>query len=206
MSTNKDRSNINDLQNSDLEDYDLKSRLDKERPSLGGRGTSRAGGGGGLLSMLPPPKNASTFGPSIKLDKLLKFNHQATTTTTDSNEDSSSAPLSSRPKDPITLLGHRVEDNESSAIRMGLDGILEVDLSKDVGEARPSSLKELTIERAWPGTTAAATIVSAKGSKEKQKNQIGYLAQLSKATELEQKERAAQSRANKAAARSKYGW
>jgi len=42
--------------------------------------------------------------------------------------------------------------------------------------------------------------------KEKQKNQITYLAELGKATELERKEQAAQGRLNKAAARSKYGW
>jgi hypothetical protein len=43
-------------------------------------------------------------------------------------------------------------------------------------------------------------------SKEKEKNQITHLAKLAKAAEFVIQERASQGRANKAAARSKYGW
>lgn len=42
--------------------------------------------------------------------------------------------------------------------------------------------------------------------KEKSKNQITYIAALGKASELERKEKDAQSKFNKAAARAKYGW
>lgn len=79
--------------------------------------------------------------------------------------------------------------------RLTDDGMIEVDVGKVVDG---TFVKDLTVEKSKPVTLP-------KG-KEKQKNQITYLAQLSKATELERKEQAAQSRVNKAAARSKYGW
>lgn len=123
-----------------------------------------------LLSILPAPKNASPFGPTVKLDKLLKLPER----------------VECRPENPTEIL------NE--------DGIIEVDVNKVVGDVTPSLVKELTIEKA----THSVGVIP-KG-REKQKNQITYLAQLGKATELERKEQAAQSRINKAAARSKYGW
>lgn len=63
-------------------------------------------------------------------------------------------------------------------------------------------VKNLTLETSG---SRANNVVVPKGMA-KQKNQITYLAQLSKATELEQKEKASLSRINKSAARAKYGW
>lgn len=92
------------------------------------------------------------------------------------------------------------ETEETDARTVAEDGMVEVDIAKVVAESQPSTLKDLTIEKEKP-----SSVILPKG-KEKQKNQITYLAQLSKATEIERKEQAAQGRANKAAARSKYGW
>lgn len=128
----------------------------------------------GLLSILPEPKNSSAFGPTIRLDKLLKMPDRAQQVMTDKSED---AP-------------EKITD----------DGMVEVDIGKVIGDVTPNLIKDITIERAKPGA-----VVVPKG-REKQKNQITYLAQLGKANELERKEQAAQARMNKAAARSKYGW
>lgn len=92
------------------------------------------------------------------------------------------------------------KSEESDVRRISEDGMVEVDIAKVVAESQPSTLKDLTIER-----ETSSSVILPKG-KEKQKNQITYLAKLSKATEIERKEQAAQGRANKAAARSKYGW
>lgn len=90
--------------------------------------------------------------------------------------------------------------DEPFASDVNEDGMLEVDVNKYLTDPTPSAIKDLTVEKVKPGS-----LVLPKG-KEKQKNQITYLAQLSKATELERKEQAAQGRANRSAARSKYGW
>lgn len=129
-----------------------------------------------LLSILPKPKNSSAFGPTVKLDELLKLPERA-------NE---------------TSLANEVVEN--SAQRLAEDGMIEVDVSRVVSDVSTSLVKDLTVEKSKPNA-----VIVPKG-KEKQKNQITYLAQLSKATELEHKEQVSQSRVNKAAARSKYGW
>lgn len=92
------------------------------------------------------------------------------------------------------------EPEENKAQTFNEDGMLEVDVGKVVAESNALTIKDLTVEKERP-----SSVILPKG-KEKQKNQITYLAQLSKATEIERKEQAAQSRINKAAARSKYGW
>lgn len=116
-----------------------------------------------LLSILPKPQH-STFGPTIKLDKILKM-----------------------PEILPTTKSERISDTSE---------VLEVDVSKLVSEDR---LIEKTVVEKPTGKISVAP-------KEKQKNQITYLAQLGKATELERKDQAAQSRFNKSAARAKYGW
>lgn len=76
------------------------------------------------------------------------------------------------------------------------DGVVEFDVSRIMTD--PVIKPNLAVEQ-------QSKVVVPKG-KEKQKNQITYLAQLSKATELERKEQAALGRFNKRAARAKYGW
>lgn len=76
------------------------------------------------------------------------------------------------------------------------DGVVEFDVSKIMTD--PVIKPNLAVEQ-------QSKVIVPKG-KEKQKNQITYLAQLSKATELERKEQAALGRFNKRAARAKYGW
>lgn len=147
------------------------ARLNEERM------LSRASGiGQSLLSVLPKPKNASAFGSTIKLEKLLRMPEKAETADTIAQP----------------------EDN--SAERLTEDGMVEVDVRKVVDDVHQNYVKELTIEKVKQNP-----VIIPRG-KEKQKNQITYLAQLGKATELERKEQAAQGRINKAAARSKYGW
>lgn len=133
-----------------------------------------------LPSILPRPKNSNAFGPTVKLDKLLKMPVRA--------DEVSSSNNTQRP------------DDEDPAQRLNEDGMVEVDVSKVVGDVSQTLIKELTVERTKPDA-----VIVPKG-KEKQKNQITYLAKLGKANELERKEQAAQGRLNKAAARSKYGW
>jgi len=147
------------------------TRLDIDRKIEESRDSRRTNS---LLSLLPKPKNSSSFGPTVRLEKLLA----------ESNHIEDDQPTIDR--EPIA--------------RPGPDGMIEVDVSKEVCDTVPDVVKDLTVERPKPGA-----IVLPKG-KERQKNQITYLAQLGKATELEQKEKASQSRMNKAAARSKYGW
>lgn len=89
-----------------------------------------------------------------------------------------------------------VHDEESVQVE-GDDGIVEFDVRKILTDPILSS--NTSVE------DSTAKVIVPKG-KEKQKNQITYLAQLSKATELERKEQAAQGKFNKAAARAKYGW
>lgn len=131
-----------------------------------------------LLTILPSPKNSNAFGPSVKLEKLLKMPERANEASADDKQ--------KLDQDPICGL-------------IGDDTMIEVDVSKIVGETNQTLIKELTVEK------TISNVIVPKG-KEKQKNQITYLAQLGKATELERKEQAAQSRLNKSAARSKYGW
>lgn len=138
--------------------------------------TKTRSGSNNLLSILPKPKNSSVFGPTVKLEKLLKMPERA---------------------DESTLNSQIVD---SSIERLTDDGMIEVDVSKVVGDMDNSYIKNLTVEKSKPNA-----VIVPKG-KEKQKNQITYLAQLGKATELERKEQAAQSRLNKSVARSKYGW
>lgn len=131
-------------------------------------------GNSSLLSILPEPKNSNAFGPTVKLEKLLRLPPKAQETS----------------KEP----------EEKEARTLAEDGMLEVDVGKVIAESNITTLKDLTVEKERPNA-----VILPKG-KEKQKNQITYLAQLSKATEIERKEQAGQSRINKAAARSKYGW
>lgn len=141
-----------------------------------------------LLSILPKPKNSSLFGPTIKIDKLLQLPERA-----DDAHNRVALRLSEQSR----------EDEKMGLNRLNEDGMIEVDVSKVIDGfegTNTAAIKELTIEKA-----KASTVIVPKG-KEKQKNQITYLAQLGKATELERKDQAAQSRLNKAAARSKYGW
>lgn len=131
----------------------------------------------GLLHLLPKPKNSSSFGANIRLDKLLKLPDRA--------DDAQSS----------------VNTETDNAVKeLPEDGMIEVDVSKVVNDSNLSYVKELTIEK-----SSSNNIVVPRG-KEKQKNQITYLAQLGKANELKRKEDAALGRMNKAAARSKYGW
>lgn len=167
--TDRDRSDNSD--NSDEDDH--LSELNRERLAAKARCSSNS-----LLSILPRPKNSSAFGPTVRLDKLLK--------------------LPDRPDDRSKHV-HQPEDL-NPAQRVGEDGLMEVDVSRVVSDVTPSLVRDLTIEKAKP-----STVIVPKG-KERQKNQITYLAQLGKATELERKDQAAQGRMNKAAARSKYGW
>lgn len=89
-------------------------------------------------------------------------------------------------------------DHEEESVQVeGDDGIVEFDVRKILTDPLPSSN---------PAHDEPATKVIIPKGKEKQKNQITYLAQLSKATEMERKEQAAQGKFNKAAARAKYGW
>lgn len=106
-----------------------------------------------LLSILPRPKES--FGPTIRLDKLLKMPERA-----------------EKPEPMPGMEEHCFHSAYSPAASID---------------------------------TKTSTVVLPKG-KEKQKNQITYLAQLGKAKELEHKELAAKGRLNKAATRSKYGW
>lgn len=130
-----------------------------------------------LVSILPRPKNASAFGPTIRLDQILKMPERA--------EDA---------------IRNDDDDGNNTAMTIGDDGMVEVDIGKVVQDVSHNAIKDLTIEKA-----TTKSVMVPKG-KEKQKNQITYLAQLGKATELERKEQAAQNRQNKAAARAKYGW
>lgn len=135
-----------------------------------------------LLEILPKPKNSSVFGPTVKLEKLLKLPERA---------DVKATSLHSAASEDI---------GKRSSLGLSDDGMVEVDVRKVVNDDISRVLiKDLTVEKAKP------TVIVPRG-KEKQKNQITYLAQLGKATELERKELAAQGRLNKAAARSKYGW
>ena len=137
-----------------------------------------------LLSLLPEPKHSSSFGPTIRLDKLLKMHDRV---------------------DNVDLQANQ-EDSNSNTINR--DGMIEVDVSRVMGDGTlttaaattTSAIRDLTIEKTQPG------VVVVPRGKEKQKNQITYLAKLGQATELERKEQAAQGRLNKSAARSKYGW
>ena len=79
-------------------------------------------------------------------------------------------------------------------------GIIEVNMSKELDQMAQNAVRDFTLE------TGGYRAGPKPERKEKQKNQITYLARLGKETEVEQKEKAALSRANKAAARSKYGW
>lgn len=115
-----------------------------------------------LLSILPKPQNSS-FGPTIKLEKLLKT--------------------------PKALPTSKAERTQSDSTEL-----LEVDIGKLVSEDRIID----------SGIGEKPKIVV--DPKQKQKNQITYLAQLGKATEIERKDQQAQSRFNKTAARAKYGW
>lgn len=172
LDDNKERTNELETHDEDSDDQEVEStRLDIERRMAKTRHSNS-----GLLSILPRPKNASSFGPTINLDRLLKLEEQT------SEQDS----VQVRSESPVS--------------RLAEDGMMEVDVSKEICDVTPIAVKDLTIEKSKPGV-----VIVPKG-KEKQKNQITYLAQLGKATELEQKQRAAQGRANKAAARSKYGW
>lgn len=154
--------------NSDSEDEDVVQSQQERR--LAKRSDQSS-----LLSILPRPKNSSAFGPTVKLDKLLKMPEI---------------------EDPLNV----AEDPEEQVERITEDGMVEVDVSKVVNDTSISIVRDLTVERSKPDA-----VIVPKG-KEKQKNQITYLAQLGKANELRRKEEAAQSRINKAAARSKYGW
>lgn len=130
-----------------------------------------------LLSILPKPKNSNAFGPTVKLETLLKMPERAS---------------------EIEINTSAADDN--CIQRVAEDGMIEVDISKVTSDVSQTAIKELTMEK------GKSNIVIVPKGKEKQKNQITYLAQLGKANELERKEQAAQSRINKAAARSKYGW
>lgn len=165
-----DRDQSDDDDNSD---EDQSSLLNQERLAARAKCSSNS-----LLSILPKPKNSSSFGPTVRLDKLLKLPERA-----DNNSRIANIP-----------------EEQDPAQRLGDDGMMEVDVSKVVSDPTPSIVKDLTLERSKPNT-----VILPKG-KERQKNQITYLAQLGKATELERKEQAAVGRMNKAAARSKYGW
>lgn len=158
------------LDDADSEDED-EAPDDQERKLAEARAGSSS-----LLSILPKPKNSSLFGPTVKLDKLLKLPERA---------------------DDAAMMN---KDREDDAVeRLTDDGMLEVDVSKVVAEANLNMVKDLTIEKSKPA------VIIPKG-KERQKNQITYLAQLGKANELERKEQAVLGKQNKAAARSKYGW
>lgn len=150
-------------------DYEEELKLDREQSQS--RYSSNS-----LLSILPKPKNSSAFGPTVKLDELLRMPERA-------NEASLADELA-----------------ENSVQRLSADGMIEVDVSRVVSDVSSSLVKDLTVEKSKP-----SAVILPKG-KEKQKNQMTYIAQLGKATELEHKEQMAQSRINKAAARSKYGW
>lgn len=165
----RDRSDNED--NSDDEDQ---SQLNQERLAARAKCTTNT-----LLSILPKPKNSSSFGPTVKLDKLLKLPERA---------------------DDYSSRTAAIPEEEDPAQRLGDDGVMEVDVSKVVNDVTPTVVKDLTVEKTKPNA-----VIIPKG-KERQKNQITYLAQLGKATELERKEQAALGRMNKAAARSKYGW
>lgn len=159
--------NKDDDEESDSEELE---QIERERRMARAKTTNNS-----LLSILPKPKNSSAFGPTIKLDKLLKL-----------------------PERAEVDRAERVSANPAEKLRD--DGMIEVDVSKVVSDVSQTLVKELTVEK-----IKSTPVVVPKG-REKQKNQITYLAQLGKATELERKEHAAQSRINKAAARSKYGW
>lgn len=170
---------IDDNKYSDDEQSDSEERLHKIGRRADAASTSRQSKNS-LLSMLPKPKKSNAFGPTVRLDKLLKMPERA---------------------DIQTIKGFTEQEaNEDATVTSGEDGIFQVNLSKVLCDTAPSAIKDLTIER-----SESNKIVVPKG-KEKQKNQITYLAQLGKANELERKEQAALGRMNKAAARSRYGW
>lgn len=122
-----------------------------------------------LVSLLPKPKNQSAFGPTIKLEDVLKLHK------------------------PIDMKELILDKSKVTTSTCPESDVLEVDMKKIIN----SDTSYTTHEELRPNLP--------KG-KEKQKNQITYLAKLSQANELELKEKAAESRANKFAARSKYGW
>lgn len=164
-------------EDSSSDDDEEKAKLNRERMLEQAKSSNNS-----LLSILPKPKNSSAFGPTVKIGKLLKMPERADQVShTDHNQKQAAA-------------------LESACTRIDEHGMVEIDVrnvvSDDIGQ---SYIKELTVEK------SKSTVIIPKG-KEKQKNQITYLAQLGKATELERKEQAAQGRMNKAAARSKYGW
>lgn len=115
-----------------------------------------------LISILPKPQN-SLFGPTVKLDKLLKT-----------------------PKALPTSKAERTQSNSTDLLEVDIGELIKEDRVIDTGFVEESKI-----------------VVDPK---EKQKNQITYLAQLGKATEIERKDQLAQSRFNKSAARAKYGW
>lgn len=143
------------LDDDDDDDIDNDTKLNPEKKIANGD----------LLSILPKPQNSS-FGPTIKLDKILKA-----------------------PQLLPTSKAESVSDTDGV-----VDDVVDVDVSKFIRE-------DIIVEK--PVVEKSKIVVAPK---EKQKNQITYLAQLGKATELERKDQAAQSRFNKSAARAKYGW
>lgn len=167
-------------QDDSSEDYDNDLAISKQLDTTITKSESNS-----LLSILPKPKKSSAFGPTIRIDKLLQMPERA-----DDAQNAASI-MSSSKKEVEANLASRLTD----------DGMIEVNVNKIVGELNTDKIKELTVEK----TSTSSHVIVPRG-KEKQKNQITYLAQLGKATELERKEQAAQSRVNKAAARSKYGW
>lgn len=158
-----------DKTDSESED-DEETKMQRSKRLAGSKSGTKS-----LLSLLPRPKHSSAFGPTVRLDKLLKMPEREKVVQTSNSQ-------------------------EDTVERLTEDGLMEVDVSKVVGDVSLSQVKELTVEKMKPNA-----VIVPKG-KEKQKNQITYLAQLGKANELRRKEEAAQSRINKAAARSKYGW
>lgn len=165
--TERDRSEDEDSDNAEDQ-----SELNEQRLAARAKCSSNS-----LLSILPKPRNSSAFGPTVRLDKLLK--------------------LPERADDNSRVI---IQEDQNPTQRVGEDGMIEIDVSRVVGDVTPSLIKDLTVEKTKPNA-----VIIPKG-KERQKNQITYLAQLGKATELERKEQAAVGRMNKAAARSKYGW
>lgn len=168
--TKRNKSTQIDIEDPDDSEEEERERLNRERMIAKAKCSNSS-----LISLLPKPKNSSVFGPTVKLDKLLKMPERAKIS---------------------TLIDQSKEDR---ADRVGEDGMIEVDVGKMMTDVSQILIRDLTVEK------SRNTVIVPKG-KEKQKNQITYLAQLGKANELERKEQAALSRINKAAARSKYGW
>lgn len=157
----RSRQKLNEEVDSDSEEEDHHQRQSKQKCS------------NSLISMLPKPKNGNAFGPTVRLENLLKM--------------------------PERAKGFMLNDEENETVQKEDDnGVVEFNVNKILREPVISSIKDSLQQE-------TSKVVVPKG-KEKQKNQITYLAQLSKATEAERKDQAAQGKFNKAAARAKYGW